>query len=104
MIQPDNSNNLRQEEQERERQLDWRSLTEALPQLVWSATPDGACDYFSTQWTEHTGVPEQDLLGWRWLAVLHPDDRDAGVDSPELPQDVQAGLVGKAQVEENNVR
>ncbi len=26
----------------------WRSLTEALPQLVWSAKPDGACDYFST--------------------------------------------------------
>src|SRR5436190_3625089 len=54
----------------------WRDLTEALPQLVWSATPDGACDYFSTQWTEHTGVPEPDLLGWRWLATLHPDDRE----------------------------
>src|SRR5207302_5494773 len=36
----------------------WRRLTEALPQLVWSATPDGACDYFSTQWTEHTGARE----------------------------------------------
>jgi PAS domain S-box-containing protein len=54
----------------------WRSLTEALPQLVWSATPDGACDYFSTQWTEHTGVPESDLLGSRWMDVLHPDDRE----------------------------
>ena len=32
------------------------------------------------------------------------DDRDAGVDLPELPEDVQAGLVGQAQVEENNVR
>jgi PAS domain S-box-containing protein len=53
----------------------WRSLTEALPQLVWSATPDGAADYFSTQWTQYTGVPESDLLGWRWLEVLHPDDR-----------------------------
>jgi hypothetical protein len=31
------------------------------------------------------------------------DDRDASVDSPELPQDLQAGLVGQAQVEENNV-
>src|SRR4029077_13233435 len=31
-------------------------------------------------------------------------DRDAGVDSPELSQDIQAGLVGQAQVEENNVR
>src|SRR5262249_22677841 len=51
----------------------WRSLTETLPQLVWSAAPDGACDYFSTQWTAHTGVAEADLLGWRWLETLHPD-------------------------------
>src|SRR5262249_21755279 len=54
----------------------WRSLTEALPQLVWAALPDGACDYFSTQWTQHTGIPESDLLGWRWLETLHPDDRE----------------------------
>ena len=60
----------------RESEQRWRSLTEALPQMVWSATPDGACDYFSKQWTQHTGVPESDLLGWRWLQVLHPDDRE----------------------------
>jgi PAS domain S-box-containing protein len=65
----------RAEEALRESEHRWRSLTEALPQLVWSAAPDGACDYFSTQWTAFTGVPEEELLGWRWLAVLHPDDR-----------------------------
>jgi PAS domain S-box-containing protein len=59
----------------RESEERWRSLAEALPQLVWSAWPDGACDYFSTQWTQHTGVSETDLLGWQWLKVLHPDDR-----------------------------
>src|SRR5271163_2361883 len=66
----------RAEEALRESEQRWRSLTEALPQLVWSATPDGACDYFSTQWTEHTGVAESDLLGWRWLQTLHPEDRE----------------------------
>jgi two-component system sensor histidine kinase/response regulator len=60
----------------RRSELRWRNLTEGLPQLVWSAMPDGSCDYFSAQWTEHTGVSEQDLLGWRWLAALHPDDRE----------------------------
>src|ERR1700746_1105076 len=64
------------EERLRESEQRCRVLTESLPQLVWSATPDGACDYFSTQWTEHTGVPEADLLGWRWLATLHSDDRE----------------------------
>jgi PAS domain S-box-containing protein len=53
----------------------WRRLVEALPQLVWSATPDGACDYFSAQWTQYTGVAENELLGWRWMDVLHPDDQ-----------------------------
>jgi two-component system, sensor histidine kinase and response regulator len=66
----------RAEEALRESERRWRGLTEALPQLVWSAIPDGACDYFSRQWTEHTGAPEEDLLGWRWLEVLHPDDRE----------------------------
>jgi two-component system, sensor histidine kinase and response regulator len=65
------------EEALRESEQRWRSLTEALPQLVWSATPDGACDYFSTQWTEYTGVAENGLLGWRWMDVLHPDDRQS---------------------------
>ena len=64
------------EERLRESEQRWRSLTEALPQLVWSATPDGACDYFSTQWTQHTGLEKADLLGWRWLESLHPDDRE----------------------------
>jgi len=60
----------------RESEERFRNLTETLPQLVWSATPDGTCDYFSSQWTEHTGVPEAALLGWQWLETLHPDDRE----------------------------
>ena len=66
----------RAEEALRESEQRWRSLTEALPQLVWGAGPDGGCDYFSTQWTNYTGVAESDLLGWRWMETLHPDDRE----------------------------
>ncbi len=63
------------EEALRESEQRWRSLTEALPQLVWGAAPDGGCDYFSTQWTAFTGIPETELLGWRWMDALHPEDR-----------------------------
>jgi two-component system sensor histidine kinase/response regulator len=66
----------RAEEALRESEQRWRSLTEALPQLVWTAAPDGSCDYFSTQWTQYTGTPESELLGWRWLGTLHPHDRE----------------------------
>jgi PAS domain S-box-containing protein len=73
----DISERKRAEEALRESEQRWRSLTETLPQLVWTATRDGACDYFSTQWTQHTGVPASELLGWQWLKMLHPSDRDA---------------------------
>ncbi|WP_165230772.1 PAS domain S-box protein [Aquisphaera insulae] len=53
-----------------------RTLAESLPQLVWTALPDGSCDTFSTQWTQLTGKPQEELLGWRWMEVLHPDDRE----------------------------
>jgi PAS domain S-box-containing protein len=66
----------RAEDALRESEQQWRSLTEALPQLVWGASPDGGCDYFSTQWTNYTGVAESDLLGWRWMETLHPEDRE----------------------------
>ena len=66
----------RAEKRLRDNEQRWHGLTEALPQLVWGATSDGACDYFSTQWTDYTGVPETELLGWQWMKVLHPDDRE----------------------------
>jgi len=66
----------RAEEALRESEQRWRNLTEALPQLVWGAGPDGACDYFSTQWTTYTGISESGLLGWAWMDALHPDDRE----------------------------
>ena len=54
----------------------YRTLTEALPQLVWTCRPDGSCDYLSRQWVEYTGVPEDEQLGLKWLdRVIHPEDR-----------------------------
>jgi two-component system, sensor histidine kinase and response regulator len=75
-IVQDVSERKRLEQELRESEHRWRSITEALPQLVWTATPDGACDYFSTQWTQYTGAPAIELLGWQWLQTLHPDDRE----------------------------
>jgi PAS domain S-box-containing protein len=55
----------------------YRTLAEALPQLVWTSGPDGQRDYFSRQWLEYTGIPEEEQLGLAWLdKVVHPEDRD----------------------------
>lgn len=57
---------------ETERQ--YRSLAEALPQLVWTAEADGSLDYGNRRWVEYTGMEYEKMLGWAWTSVLHPDD------------------------------
>ena len=55
----------------------YRTLAEALPQLVWTSQPDGQRDYFSRQWVEYTGIPEEEQFGLVWLdKVVHPQDRE----------------------------
>ncbi|MBW8732960.1 MAG: response regulator [Asticcacaulis sp.] len=55
----------------------FRLLTDAMPQLVWSARGDtGMCQYVSSQWHDYSGVPVMRLLGRGWIDVIHPDDRD----------------------------
>jgi PAS domain S-box-containing protein len=66
-----------QEEALRASEQRWRTMAEALPNLVWTDLPDGQCDWLSSQWGKFTGIPENDLLGLRWLeTVIHPDDRE----------------------------
>ncbi len=47
-----------------------------LPVLIWTAGPDGACDYLNDRWGEFTGQPLADMLGWKWVDSVHPDDRE----------------------------
>jgi PAS domain S-box-containing protein len=60
----------------RESESRWRSMAEALPNLVWTDLPNGQCDWLSSQWGKYTGIPEQELLQLNWIdRVIHPDDR-----------------------------
>ncbi|MCT7969099.1 PAS domain S-box protein [Laspinema sp. D1] len=52
----------------------YRFLSEAIPQMVWTALPDGTVDYLSHRWSEYTGFSETELLGWGWEPIVHPDD------------------------------
>ncbi|HLL77668.1 MAG TPA: ATP-binding protein [Pyrinomonadaceae bacterium] len=52
----------------------YRFLAEAIPQQVWTATPDGALDYLNRQTLDYFGLSEDKLLGWGWQQVVHPDD------------------------------
>ncbi len=53
----------------------YRLLAEAIPQIVWTALPDGTTDYFNQHWFEYTGLNVAQSLGEGWERVLHPADR-----------------------------
>jgi PAS domain S-box-containing protein len=59
----------------RESERRWRIMAGALPNLLWTDLPNGQCDWLSSQCEQYTGIPENELLGIRWLETLHPDDR-----------------------------
>jgi PAS domain S-box-containing protein len=53
-----------------------RAITDTMPQMVWSARPDGYHDYFNQRWYELTGRTPEQAKGEGWNPILHPDDQD----------------------------
>ncbi|HEV2469429.1 MAG TPA: diguanylate cyclase [Candidatus Sulfotelmatobacter sp.] len=54
----------------------FRTLAEAIPQIVWIAGPDGLTTYINQRWYEMTGTVPGRGLGSDWMEVVHPDDRE----------------------------
>ena len=54
----------------------FRDLAEALPQIVWCTDAEGVNDYFNARWYEYTGLSPEESLGYGWVEILHPDDRE----------------------------
>ncbi|WP_437281418.1 ATP-binding protein [Sorangium sp. So ce375] len=50
------------------------TLAEAIPQLVWTATPDGEFDFFNRRFIEYLG--ERPRNGAAWTAAIHPEDAE----------------------------
>ncbi|MFO1248884.1 MAG: PAS domain-containing protein [Alphaproteobacteria bacterium] len=55
---------------------EYQTLTDVMPQMVWSTLPDGFHDYYNAQWYEFTGVPAGSTDGEAWNGMFHPDDQD----------------------------
>ncbi|WP_376871617.1 PAS domain-containing protein [Albirhodobacter sp. R86504] len=60
----------------RKSEAEFRTITEAMPQIVWATLPDGYHDFYNARWYEFTGVPEGSTDGEGWSDIFHPDDQD----------------------------
>jgi PAS domain S-box-containing protein len=73
-IKEDISERKHAEEELRESEARFRQLADAMPQLVWTAEPDGTVDYYNVRYKEYEGITSTGEEGYRWAPVLHPDD------------------------------
>jgi PAS domain S-box-containing protein len=52
----------------------FRQLADSMPQIVWTARPDGYLDYYNDRWYEFTGFTRGTFGDASWEPILHPDD------------------------------
>ena len=52
----------------------WRSLAEAIPQIVWTADAQGRIDYQNARWLEYTGLTIEEASALGWPNTVHPED------------------------------
>jgi len=53
----------------------YRTLVQAISQIVWTRSPAGEFVERQVAWEEFTGQSPDEYLGWGWLDVVHEDDR-----------------------------
>ncbi|MFA8019585.1 PAS domain S-box protein [Bremerella cremea] len=68
----DITDRIRSEEALRESEARFRQLANAIPQLAWTADPDGQINWYNQRWYQFTGTTEEAMKGWGWQSVQDP--------------------------------
>jgi PAS domain S-box-containing protein len=55
-------------------EIRFRDLADSMPQIVWTARPDGHIDYYNERWYSFTGFDRQSFGDTSWEPLLHPED------------------------------
>ncbi|MBD5633291.1 MAG: SpoIIE family protein phosphatase [Candidatus Eremiobacteraeota bacterium] len=50
----------------------FRIMGDAVPQIMWSARPNGEMNWCNRRWTEYTGQSRGEAKGTGWTAIHHP--------------------------------
>jgi PAS domain S-box-containing protein len=69
----------------------FRTLADNMSVLAWMADPSGAIFWYNQRWYDFTGTTPEEMLGWGWKTVHHPDHLERVVE--KFIACVQAGEV-----------
>ncbi len=51
----------------------FRSLADNIPNLAWMADAEGGIFWYNQQWYDYTGTTFEQMQGWGWQKVHHPE-------------------------------
>jgi PAS domain S-box-containing protein len=72
VVAEDISDRKRAEATLAEREQQFRTLANSIPQLAWMADPDGWIFWYNERWYEYTGATPQEMEGWGWQSLHDP--------------------------------
>ncbi len=75
-ISRDISNRKQAEQALEASEVRYRSLANAMPQIVYAANAEGETEFINEQWLGYTGSPAAEALGGYWVNWIHAEDRD----------------------------
>ena len=52
----------------------FRQIVDSMPAFAWCASPDGKLEYLNRRIVDYTGERQENLVGFGWANVLHPED------------------------------
>lgn len=55
----------------------FKTLSDAMPQFVWTATPDGNLDFLNKQWFDYSGYSHEQSVGAGWGTSIYNEDLPA---------------------------
>jgi PAS domain S-box-containing protein len=58
----------------------FRALADNLPQLAWIAEAEGDIIWYNRRWYDYSGTTIEEMRGWGWRAIHHPDHVDRVVE------------------------
>ena len=64
----------------RESDLRFRELADNISQFAWTADPAGGIYWYNKRWHDYTGTTLEEMQGWGWRKVHHPQHVDRVVE------------------------
>jgi PAS domain S-box-containing protein len=77
----DVTQNRRREEALRGSEARFRMLADNMSQLAWTCDKLGDVTWYNQRWLDYTGLSFEEMMGWGWKQVHHPDHVDRVVAS-----------------------